>query len=82
MNWMEKYGDYLSSAKRMIEAGDELHAAVLELRRNPANVDDLIHSGYLTAKSEAAYEEAERLLSLSENALRERAQELGVEVTL
>ena len=77
MNWIEKYDDYLSRARRMIEVGDGLHKAVLELRRNPANVDDLIHSGYVAAKVEEAYEEAGRLLDLSENALRKRAEELG-----
>ena len=78
MNWTEKYEGYMARAREMIAAGDALNAQIMDLRRNPANIDDLIYSGYLTAKLEDAHGFAEDLLEAAENAIRERAKELGV----
>ena len=82
MNLIKKYNDYMARAKDLLATGDALEAEVARLRRNPADVNDLIYSGYITARMEDAREYARGLLDAAENILKMRAKELGVEIKL
>ena len=82
MNLIKKYDDYMARAKDMFATADSLEAQVKALRTNPADIDDLIYSGFLTAKVEDARKLAGGLLDAAENILQMRAKELGVEIAL
>ena len=80
VDWKKKFDDYLFRSREMMRVGDDLMIWVKDLRANPKDVDDLIFSGYITARAEEAYKLAGGLLDASENALQVRAKELGVEI--
>jgi len=78
--WTERFDKHLLDAKKMGEVRTALEAQVKALRANPADVEDLIFSGYLSAKMEMAHDYAMSHLAAAEAALSKRAEELGVEL--